>query len=444
MSKKQRAVVFAEGGKKNTFVISGPDPVEEARSLVRSVGGTYYLEGFTAAEKAAIAGGPMSKPYARAPKEGTRVVFRPSGASLALYSHPPQVGESGTVTSVASGRGKKRTFMPGPGGGLLYVRWDDSRFVGVSLADVRPEPTSARRVKGNALRKGNPSHEDEEEGHEHKERDQARAALSQAFGSPTGYNADWMEMAWFVQGTGGKVNPNRPDLHHGLHATKSIWVAEQPEDNEYCVILRLIDEDAGETEDEALTCVPAAEVERVIEAAMEHAAEVFGRKEARKGNPFQSSREYAGLSYAHLVSKQDALARRTGCMPWPRLNGIPMSPAQIMVREIRETRRRMGPAATLLQAAHRVAENHPTIAHEALDGMEGAQEPELAALKSVWPGIRRSNPVKKSKGHVKQKQFGSSVTPALENLVRDVTGKACYQETCFIDDSGRAPRRPRG
>lgn len=91
---------------------------------------------------------PMSKPYPRAPKEGTRVVFRPSGASLALYSHPPQVGEAGVVTAVNLGGGKRRTFMPGPGGGLLYVKWDHSHMSnGVSLSDVRPEPSVARPGK---------------------------------------------------------------------------------------------------------------------------------------------------------------------------------------------------------------------------------------------------------------------------------------------------------
>lgn len=69
-------------------------------------------------------------------REGTRVQFRPTPASLALYSSPPAVGATGAVTSVPVGGGKRRTSLPGPGGGLVYVKWDDGSFQGVSSIDL--------------------------------------------------------------------------------------------------------------------------------------------------------------------------------------------------------------------------------------------------------------------------------------------------------------------
>lgn len=423
MAKKQRAVVFAEGGKKNTFVISGPDAVEEARALVRSVGGTYHLEGFTAVEQAAIHPARAANPVKRGRKP-EKMGFGP----VVLKRGYLYLGDNG------------RCFcMDHAGTKALYTGHDLS---GQKLYRLKKGEEEGLECEGCAAadrhRKGNPT--------DSRDMDDARDLLTKTFGYHAGLNADWMDPAWFVQGSGGTPNPNRPDVDPGLYETKSIWVVEDPEEGEFCVYYREIEEE--QAEDEELMRAPATDVQSVIDAARNYARDLFGKQKGkrkgkqksgtRRGNPFQSSREYAGLSYAHLVSKQDALARRTGGMPWPRLNGIPMSPAQIMIREIRETRRRMGPAATLLQAAHRVAENHPDIAYEAMDmiGVKGAQEPELAALQSVWPGIRRSNPTSKTntppKKTSKQKQFGSSVTPALQGLVRDVTGKACYQETCFV------------
>lgn len=73
-------------------------------------------------------------------REGTRVRFEATPASLALYSSPPKRFAEGTVTSVSVG-GSKRTSLPGPGGGLLYVRWDDGSFQGVSPLDLVVLPT---------------------------------------------------------------------------------------------------------------------------------------------------------------------------------------------------------------------------------------------------------------------------------------------------------------
>jgi hypothetical protein len=67
-------------------------------------------------------------------RQGTRVRFNANPGSLVLYSHHPEIGEEGTVGTMP-GFGK-RTYLPGPGGGLLYVDWDQSGMIGVSPNDV--------------------------------------------------------------------------------------------------------------------------------------------------------------------------------------------------------------------------------------------------------------------------------------------------------------------
>lgn len=70
------------------------------------------------------------------PTEGTRVRFVANPASLALYTRPPKIGSTGSVTSVPLGGGRRSTYMPGPGGGLVYVRWDSGEVMGVSQSDL--------------------------------------------------------------------------------------------------------------------------------------------------------------------------------------------------------------------------------------------------------------------------------------------------------------------
>lgn len=67
---------------------------------------------------------------------GTRVRFSPNPASYKLYSRPPARGEEGEVTTTQFPGGGRRSFMPGPGGGLLYVKWDQTGVQGVSPIDV--------------------------------------------------------------------------------------------------------------------------------------------------------------------------------------------------------------------------------------------------------------------------------------------------------------------
>ena len=69
-------------------------------------------------------------------------MFQPTPASRALYSYPvPAAGTHGTVTPVSIGA-TSRTHLPGPAGGLVYVRWDDGNFCGVSRLD--PERVARR------------------------------------------------------------------------------------------------------------------------------------------------------------------------------------------------------------------------------------------------------------------------------------------------------------
>lgn len=90
-------------------------------------------------------------------QEGTRVRFEPKPTSFALYESPPAPGEEGTVVSVPVGRGK-RTFVPGPGGGLVYVTWAKTGVMGVSPIDLVHAKGAAKKT---AARKGNPTSEDE-------------------------------------------------------------------------------------------------------------------------------------------------------------------------------------------------------------------------------------------------------------------------------------------
>jgi hypothetical protein len=78
-------------------------------------------------------------------RQGTRVRFNPSPGSLALYTHHPEPGEEGSVTTMP-GFGK-RTYLPGPGGGLLYVKWDQAGTIGVSPKDV-DKVSGSKSVKG--------------------------------------------------------------------------------------------------------------------------------------------------------------------------------------------------------------------------------------------------------------------------------------------------------
>jgi len=72
------------------------------------------------------------------PREGLRVQFNPNPASYMLYSQGyglPKRGGRGTVTSLSLGS-RRTTCLKGPGGGLVYVDWDDVGTMGVSSFDI--------------------------------------------------------------------------------------------------------------------------------------------------------------------------------------------------------------------------------------------------------------------------------------------------------------------
>jgi hypothetical protein len=68
-------------------------------------------------------------------REGDRLVFQPTPASLVLYSDHPPLGAEGVVTEVSIGN-RRVAQIPGPGGGLVYVEWDGYGLYGVSTVDV--------------------------------------------------------------------------------------------------------------------------------------------------------------------------------------------------------------------------------------------------------------------------------------------------------------------
>lgn len=86
----------------------------------------------------------------RCPPEGMRVVYRPNPASHALYMRPPRIGERGSVTSIPLGA-RRATCLPGPGGGLVYVDWDEAGPRGIAPGDIEREgkgKAMARRFAG--------------------------------------------------------------------------------------------------------------------------------------------------------------------------------------------------------------------------------------------------------------------------------------------------------
>jgi hypothetical protein len=78
--------------------------------------------------------------------KGLRVVFSPNPASRMMYSYRvPETGTRGTITAVRTAGGI-RTYIPGPGAGLVYVEWDGAGLVcAVSLRDLKLEPAEDER-----------------------------------------------------------------------------------------------------------------------------------------------------------------------------------------------------------------------------------------------------------------------------------------------------------
>ena len=71
--------------------------------------------------------------------KGLRVVFAP--AADAAYEYPvPERGTRGTLTEARFGAAL-RTYLGGPRGGLVYVKWDsDDPVCAVGMRDLKLEP----------------------------------------------------------------------------------------------------------------------------------------------------------------------------------------------------------------------------------------------------------------------------------------------------------------
>jgi hypothetical protein len=75
--------------------------------------------------------------------QGLRVVFAPT-TQLEYPHRVPIAGAHGTVTAARTAEGV-RTYFHGPGGGLVFVRWDpDGLVCAVTLRDLKLEPDSDR------------------------------------------------------------------------------------------------------------------------------------------------------------------------------------------------------------------------------------------------------------------------------------------------------------
>jgi hypothetical protein len=82
-----------------------------------------------------------------------RVCFVANPVARALYErNVPQSGECGTVTTVPV-PGGRRTCMPGPRGGLVYVDWDRSSTSGVFRVDLKRESTGKSLAGRRRLRR---------------------------------------------------------------------------------------------------------------------------------------------------------------------------------------------------------------------------------------------------------------------------------------------------
>ena len=82
----------------------------------------------------------------RCPREGTRVRFAGTPAAVAFYqgapypmNRSPKPGEGGSITSLPGPFGKTTCLAFGPGGGMVYVDWDQAGTIGVLRAHLERE-----------------------------------------------------------------------------------------------------------------------------------------------------------------------------------------------------------------------------------------------------------------------------------------------------------------
>lgn len=72
---------------------------------------------------------------------GTRVLFDSQLSTLLAYTDPPDFRVAGTVVTVRTAMGNLTEHA-----GLVFVKWDDGRFMGVHKAHLRLAPTADRKA----------------------------------------------------------------------------------------------------------------------------------------------------------------------------------------------------------------------------------------------------------------------------------------------------------
>jgi len=76
-------------------------------------------------------------------RSGARVVVKANAAARQLYAGLPANGTEGVVVAVPVGQ-ESKSFMPGPGGGLNFVRFSSGKVMGVSPRDLVAAPPRAK------------------------------------------------------------------------------------------------------------------------------------------------------------------------------------------------------------------------------------------------------------------------------------------------------------
>lgn len=79
---------------------------------------------------------------------GLRVAFEGSLSSLLAYEDPPDMNVCGTVVTVRTATGNVTNHD-----GMVFVKWDDDRFMGVHAAHLYLAPSGGRRAGTSEFRR---------------------------------------------------------------------------------------------------------------------------------------------------------------------------------------------------------------------------------------------------------------------------------------------------
>lgn len=100
-----------------------------AGSLDAHLSGDSSVQDYVRGRKASVGAVPS----------GTRVAFDGKLSSLLAYPEPPGRGEMGTVLKVRTAMGDTTEQD-----GMVFVKWDDGRFMAIHRAHLVPAPTVTR------------------------------------------------------------------------------------------------------------------------------------------------------------------------------------------------------------------------------------------------------------------------------------------------------------